>query len=163
MQYRTGDYDAAMASFKKAARLNASAPEAQMNQGLVALLNNDLRSASASFGQAAGLEELGSALGLLYLEQGDVNAAVKAFGADKSNNAALAQILAKDYAKAKTTLAGIMTPDATTYYLMAVLGARTGNEQMVRSNIRQAVKLNPDFANRAAADLEFARYNLNLN
>ena len=163
VQYRTGDYDAAMASFKKASRLNASAPEAQMNQGLVALLNDDLRGANAAFGQAAGLDELGSALGLLYLEQGDVNAAVKAFGADKSNNAALAQILAKDYAKAKTTLAGIQVPDATTYYLMAILGARTGNEQMVRSNMRQAVKLDPSMAQRAVADLEFARYNLNLN
>lgn len=163
VQYRTGDYDAAMASFKKASRLNASAPEAQMNQGLVALLNDDLRGANAAFGQAAGLDELGSALGLLYLEQGDVNAAVKAFGADKSNNAALAQILAKDYAKAKTTLAAIQVPDATTYYLMAILGARTGNEQMVRSNMRQAVKLDPSMAQRAVADLEFARYNLNLN
>ena len=134
-----------------------------MNQGLVALLNDDLRGANAAFGQAAGLDELGSALGLLYLEQGDVNAAVKAFGADKSNNAALAQILAKDYAKAKTTLAGIQVPDATTYYLMAILGARTGNEQMVRSNMRQAVKLDPSMAQRAVADLEFARYNLNLN
>ncbi len=51
--YQQGDYDAAMASFKKAARVNSSAPEAQMNQGLVALVNNDLRAANQSFGKAA--------------------------------------------------------------------------------------------------------------
>ncbi len=158
--YSQGDYDAAMASFKKASRLNANAPESQMNQGLVALVNDDWNAANASFGKAAGLEDLGPALGLLYLKQGDVKGAVKAFGADKSNNAALAQILDKDYAKAKNTLAAIPTPDATTYYLMAVLGARTGNEQMVVSNLRQSIKLDPAKGRQATSDLEFSRYNI---
>ena len=158
--YQQGDYDAAMASFKKAARLDANAPESQMNQGLVALVNDDYRAANTAFGKAAGLSDLSPALGLLYLKQGDVKAAVKAFGNDKSNNAALAQILNKDYSAAKSTLAAIPTPDATTYYLMAVLGARTGNEQMVTSNLRQAVKLDRNYATQAANDLEFARYNI---
>lgn len=160
VQYQQGDYDAAMASFKKAARINANAPESQMNQGLVALVNDDYRAANTAFGKAAGLNELSPALGLLYLKQGDVKAAVKAFGNDKSNNAALAQILNKDYNAAKGTLAAIANPDATTYYLMAVLGARTGNEQMVTSNLRQAVKLDRKYATQAANDLEFARYNI---
>lgn len=160
IQYQQGDYDAAMASFKKAARIDANSPESQMNQGLVALVNDDLRAANASFGKAAGLEELSPALGLLYLKEGDVKAAVKAFGNDKSNNAALAQILNKDYNKAKGTLAAVPSPDATTYYLMAVLGARTGNEQMVTSNLRQAVKLDKALAAQAANDLEFSRYNI---
>lgn len=158
--YQQGDYDAAMASFKKAARLDANAPESQMNQGLVALVNDDYRAANTAFGKAAGLSDLSPALGLLYLKQGDVKAAVKAFGNDKSNNAALAHILNKDYSAAKSTLAAIPTPDATTYYLMAVLGARTGNEQMVTSNLRQAVKLDRNYATQAANDLEFARYNI---
>ena len=89
-----------------------------------------------------------------------MKAAVKAFGNDKSNNAALAQILNKDYNAAKGTLAAIANPDATTYYLMAILGARTGNEQMVTSNLRQAVKLDRNYAAKAANDLEFARYNI---
>ncbi len=160
VEYEQGDYDAAMANFKKAARINASAPEAQMNQGLVALVNDDVRAANTSFGKAAGLDDLGPALGLMYLKLGDVKAANKAFGDDKSNNAALAQILDKDYNKAKSTLAAISDPDATTYYLMAILGARTGNEQMVTSNLRQAVKLDPKMASQAANDLEFARFNI---
>ncbi|MCM1522077.1 MAG: tetratricopeptide repeat protein [Muribaculaceae bacterium] len=158
--YQQGDFDAAMASFKKAARLNANAPESQMNQGLVALVNDDWKAANSAFGNAGGLSDLGPALGVLYLKQGDVKAAVKAFGNDKSNNAALAQILDRNYSKAKSTLAGITSPDATTYYLMAILGARTGNEQMVTSNLRQAVKLDPALRARAAADLEFSRYNV---
>lgn len=158
--YQQGDFDAALDNYKKSAKLNPSAPEAQMGQGLVALVNNDFKAANQAFGKAGGLEELGSALGVYYLEQGDVNAAVKAFGNDKSNNAALAQILSKDYSKAKSTLAGIKTPDATTYYLSAVLGARTNNEQMVISNLGKAVKLDKSLAAKAANDLEFANFNL---
>lgn len=160
VQYQQKDYDAAMASFKRASRINSSAPEAQMNQGLIALINDDFKAANTSFGKAAGLEDLGEALGVLYLRQGDAAAAAKAFGSDKSNNAALAQILTKDYAKAKSTLAAISEPDATTYYLMAILGARTNNSQMVSSNLRQAIKLDPSVAKQAVSDLEFRNFNL---
>ncbi|MDE6394925.1 MAG: tetratricopeptide repeat protein, partial [Duncaniella sp.] len=160
VQYQQGDYDAAMASFKKAARIDGNAPEAQMNQGLVALVNDDLRAANNAFGKAAGLDDLSPALGLLYLKSGNIAAAAKAFGNDKSNNAALAQILNKDYTSAKRTLAAIAAPDATTYYLTAILGARTGNEQMVTSNLRQAIKLDKKLAAQAANDLEFARFNI---
>lgn len=160
--YQQGNFDGAMSNFKNAARLNPSAPEAQMNQGLVALVNNDFKAANQAFGKAGGLSELAPALGVYYLQQGDVNAAVKAFGNDKSNNAALAQILSKDYSKAKSTLSAIKAPDATTYYLMAVLGARTNNEQMVKSNLQQAIKLDNKLAKQAANDLEFARFNLGL-
>ena len=91
---------------------------------------------------------------------GDNASAVKAFGNTKSNNAALAQILTKDYSKAKSTLAAITNPDATTYYLLAVLGARTNNDQMIATNLRQAAKLDKKMADRAKNDLEFSNFNI---
>lgn len=160
VQYAAGDYNAAKASFQKAASVNPKAGEPQMNLGLVELLNKNYDRANQLFGSAAGVNELGGALGTYYLKKGDNAAAVRAFGDTKSNNAALAQILTKDYSKAKSTLAGIANPDATTYYLMAVLGARTNNESMLTSNLRQAVRLNPALAKQAANDLEFANFNL---
>ena len=160
MQYTNGDYTAAKASFQKAASVNPKAGEPQMNLDLVELLNKNYDRANQLFGSAAGVDELGGALGTYYLKKGDNAAAVRAFGDTKSNNAALAQILTKDYSKAKSTLASIANPDATTYYLMAVLGARTNNESMLTSNLRQAVRLNPAMAAQAAADLEFANFNL---
>lgn len=160
MQYAAGDYNGAKASFAAASRLNPSATEPQMNLGLVALVNKDFRQANQKFGNAAGLEELGGALGTYYIMTGDNSAAVKAFGNTKSNNAALAQILTKDYSKAKSTLAGITNPDATTYYLLAVLGARTNNDQMITTNLRQAAKLDKSVIERAKSDLEFANFNL---
>ena len=131
-----------------------------MNAGLCQLADGNYSKAHQLFGGAAGLNELNDALGLFYLKTGDNAAAARAFGNSKSNNAALAQILTKDYSKARQTLAGIDNPDATTYYLMAVLGARTNNEQMLTTNLRQAVRLDPSLADRARQDLEFAGFNL---
>ncbi len=158
-QYIDGDYNAAKASFAKAASLGNN-PEPNMNLGLIELLNGNYNKANQLFGSAAGVNELGGALGVYYLKQGDAAAAVRAFGDTKSNNAALAQILTKDYSKAKSTLAAIDNPNATTYYLMAVLGARTNNESMLNTNLRQAVRLDSSLAQRAVNDLEFANYNL---
>lgn len=159
-QYVAGDYAAAQKSFAQAARLNPAAAEPQMNQGLISLVNKDYRAANHKFGSAAGLNELGDAMGTYYLMTGDVNNAVKSFGSAKTNNAALAQILNKDYSKAKSTLGAINNPDAVTYYLTAVLGARTNNDKMVQNNLRQAVKLDRTLAARAAKDLEFKNFNV---
>lgn len=160
-QYVNGDYKAATNSFKKASSLNPNAKEPKMNLGLIEMLNRDYAKANQLLGQAAGLEELNDALGTYYLKMGDNANAVKAFGNSKSNNAALAQILTKDYNKAKSTLSAINNPNATTYYLMAVLGARTNNEAMALTNLRQAIKLNSALAAQAQNDLEFANINLN--
>ena len=159
-QYIDGDYKAAEASFKKAASLAGSNNEPSMNLGLIELVNGNYSKANQLFGSAAGVSELNDALGVYYLKTGDNTAAVRAFGDSKSNNAALAQILTKDYSKAKQTLAGISTPDATTYYLMAVLGARTNNESMLNTNLRQAIRLDSKLADAARNDLEFAGFNL---
>ena len=159
-QYVAGDYDAAKSNFTKATRLAPNATEPQMNLGLISLLNKDYRQANQKFGAAAGLEELNDAMGTYYLMTGDANAAVKAFGNAKTNNAALAQILSKDYSKAKSTLAGVTAPNSMTYYLTAILGARTNNDTMVNNNLRQAVKLDRKLAEKAAKDIEFQNFNI---
>ena len=159
-QFVAADYTGAKASFNKAAGINPSAPEPKMNLGLIDLVDGNYAAANQKFGAAAGVEELEQALGTAYLLQGDNAAAARAFGNARSNNAALAQILTKDYAKAKSTLASIYNPDATTYYLTAVLGARMKNDSMVEKNLRQAIKLDSSLAQRARQDLEFANYNL---
>ena len=159
-QYQLGDYDAARSSFNQAARLAPASAEPQMNLGLAALNSGNFSDAQSRFGNAAGVPELSEALGVYYLKQGDNAAAARAMQGVNSNNAALAQILTKDYSAAKKTLAAIQAPDATTYYLMAVLGARTNNESMLANSLRQAVKLDPSMAAKAAGDLEFKRFNL---
>ena len=159
-QYAAGDYASARANFDRAARLNPQSKEVDMNKGLLAMIDGDYRKANELLGSAAGVPENRDALGVYYLSTGELGKANVAFGDAKTNNAALAQILSKDYNAARNTLAAIATPDATTYYLTAVLGARTNNESMVLSNLRQAVKLDSSLLTRARKDLEFANYNL---
>ncbi len=159
-QFVAGDYNAAKSNFSKAASIAPAEAEPQLNLGLTSLLKKDYRDARQKFGNAAGVDQLGEATGTMYLMQGDTNAAVKAFGDAKTNNAALAQILAKNYSKAKSTLAGIQNPDATTYYLNAILGARTNNATMVKSNLTEAISLDSKLAEKASKDLEFANFDL---
>lgn len=160
VQFAMGDYTGARASFDHALKLNRNAKEADMNLGLLAMLEGNMNQAQTLLGGAASLPEAGDALGVYYLTQGDLQKALTSFGSAKTNNAALAQILAKDYAAARTTLASVTNPDATTYYLAAVLGARTGSENMVMTNLRQAISRDGSLLQRARKDLEFANYNL---
>ncbi len=76
-----------------------------MNLGLIALTKGDKAAAETYLGKASGTKELNEALGNLYIAQGQYERAVNSFGDTKTNSAALAQILAKDYNKAKNTLA----------------------------------------------------------
>ena len=157
LAYQAGNIDKAESYLKKAANIQA-APEVNMNLGLVALAKGDKNAAEAYLGKAAGAKELGETLGNLYIAQGQYERAVNSFGDAKTNSAALAQILAKDYNKAKNTLANIEKPDAYTDYLMAVLGARTNNQSMLTSSLKNAIAKDSSLAKKAATDLEFAKY-----
>ena len=162
LAYQAGNVDKAESYFKKAASVNAS-PEVNMNLGLISLIKGDKAAAETYFGKAAGTKELGESMGNLYIAQGQYERAVNSFGDSKTNSAALAQILAKDYNKAKNTLANVERPDAYTDYLMAVLGARTNNSSMVTSSWKSAVAKDPSLAKKAATDLEFAKYFTNAD
>ena len=50
------------------------------------------------------------------------------------------------------------TPDAMTYYITAVLGARTDNASLLYDGLRKAIQLDPSMAAKAMDDLEFSKY-----
>ena len=162
LAYQAGNLDKAEGYFKKSLSIKNSA-EANMNMGLIALTKGDKAAAESYLGKAAGAKELNEALGNLYVAQGQYDRAVNAFGDTKTNSAALAQILAKDYNKAKSTLSSIAKPDAYTDYLMAVVGARTNNTSMVTDNLKKAVAKDSSLAKKAASDLEFSKYFTNAD
>ena len=159
-EYIDGNYDAAKSDFQKAKKLDPSSKEVDMNMGLIELVNGNYKKANEYIGSAAGVPEANDALGVYYLTQGEVSKANTAFGKAKTNNAALAKILSKDYSAAQAILSAVPNPDATTYYLEAVVGARTNNETAVVSNLKKAIALDPAMASQARNDLEFSKYNL---
>lgn len=162
LAYEAGDMDKAENLLKKALTIKEN-PEANMNLGLVALAKGKAAEAESYLGKAAGNPELNEALGNLYVAQGQYEKAVNAFGDAKTNSAALAQILAKDYNKAKSTLSAVANPDGYTDYLNAVIGAKTNNAAMVISNLKSAVAKDSSLAKKAATDLEFAKYFTNAD
>ena len=156
-RFRSGDYAKAEEMFNKANSIKNNS-EANINLGLLALLKGDKDKAQQLFGSASDVPELGEALGLLYLEQGDYAKAVSSFAGTKSNNAALAQILTKDYSTAAQTLNQVKGADAITDYLKAVVAARTNDANGVVSNMKAAIDKDRSLAKEAAIDLEFAKY-----
>ena len=158
MAFAAGDMAKAESYFKQAAAKNANAPEVNANLGLVELVKNNVAAAETFLGKATGANAANEALGNLYIKQGQYQRAVNAFGDAKTNSAAQAQILAKDYNKAKATLQAIQDKDAMTDYLMAIVGARTNNESLVKSSIKSAIAKDASLAAKAANDREFAKF-----
>ena len=158
MAFAAGDAAKAESYFKQAAAKNANAPEVNANLGLCELVKNNVAAAETYLGKATGANAANEALGNLYIKQGQYQRAVNAFGDAKTNSAAQAQILAKDYNKAKATLQAIKDKDAMTDYLMAIVGARTNNESLVSSSIKSAIAKDPTMAAKAANDREFAKF-----
>ena len=160
MAFRAGDLAKAEQMFNKANSVKNN-PESNMNLGLIALTKGDQAKAQQLFGSASGVAELSEALGVLYLEQGEWAKAANSFGSVKSNNAALAQILTKDYNKASQTLNAVPNADATTSYLKAIVAARTNDANGVVSNLKDAIAKDGSLKKEAAIDLEFAKYATN--
>ena len=158
MAYANGDLATAENYFKQAASKNANAAEVNTNLGLIELTKGNVANAETYLSKSTGANTANEALGNLYIKQGQYDRAVQAFGDTKTNSAALAQILAKDYNKAKSTLSAVKNPDAYTNYLMAVVGARTNNADLVKSSMDKVKQQDAALAAKAHNDLEFAKY-----
>lgn len=130
--------------------------ESKVNLGLIALKDGDVAKATSLIAEGSSLPGVGQVLGYLYLSQGEYAKAQTAYGDYASNNAAVAQILNRDYSKALSTLSAIAKPDATTEYLRAIIGARTNDSSAAIAALRRAIELDSTLTTRIANDLEFA-------
>ena len=158
MAYAAGDLAKAEGYFKQALSKNANSAEANTNLGLIELNKGNVANAENYLSKSTGADAANEALGNLYIKQGQYDRAVNAFGDVKTNSAALAQILAKDYNKAKNTLDAVKNPDAYTDYLMAIVGARTNNADLVKSSMAKVAQKDAALAAKAQLDREFAKY-----
>ena len=159
--YNKGDYKTAADYLAKAVKADPTAAEVNVNLGYLSLLEGDVAAAEAYMAKGAGAKVGDEALGNLYIAQGQYSRAATLLHENATNSTALAQLLNKDYSLAKKTLAAIKEPDANTYYLTAVLGARTDNASLIYDGLKNAIKLDPSMAVKAATDLEFAKYGTN--
>lgn len=158
LAYQNGDMSAAENYFNKAKSLKADAPEVNANLALIELGKGNVSAAETNLGKAAGAQGFNEASAALNIAKGSYQQAASAASGVKSNTAALAQILNKDYAGAKSTLAGVAKKDAYTFYLLAIVAARTNDAAGVNSNLKEAVSKDSSLKDRAVKDLEFVQY-----
>lgn len=152
--YAQGDYNKAKDLYNKALAVSNASAEAKANLGMLSLLSGDVKNAENLISQAAGANGLGEALGNLHIAQGNYAQAALDFGNTKSNSAALAQILNKDYATAAQTLSYIKNANGVTDYLKAILNARQGNNSAAAEALKSALSKDSSLQKYAENDLE---------
>jgi Tfp pilus assembly protein PilF len=158
LYYTQGKTDEAEKLWKNILNKDANNPQANLNMGLVAMNNGDWQAAQTYLGKAADCPEYGEAMGTLLTNKGQYAQAVQSFGDAKTNNAAVANLLNKNYSAAKSILDNIKNKDAMTYYLSAIVAARTNNASGVTENLKKAIGLDSSFKAKALGDLEFAKF-----
>ena len=156
MAFNKGDENAAKSYVKQAFAKNQKAPEGYANLALIALRNGNIAEAESNLSKAINANGFGEVLGNLNIAKGNYATAVKNFEGSKSNSAALAQILNKDYAAAVATLKDQKNADALSDYLMAIVQNRQGNTAAAQDYLNSAIKKNSALSQYADNDLEFA-------
>lgn len=134
-------------------------PEALLlNQSLLQLRAGNVDQAKTLLGQISDLPNVNEAIGLLHIQDGNYSMAAKELRDTPTNNGVLAQILDKNYARATELLGLISEPDATTHYLKAIIGARTGDTALIQEGLSEAIHMNPDLRSTLMTDREFIKY-----
>lgn len=151
-----GDKAAAASYLAKALALDANSAESNANKGLMSLAAGNMAEAEAAIAKGATSETTAYAQGVLSLAKGNYAQAQQLFGDKKTNSAALAQLLAKDYNAASKTLDKVENADAITDYLHAIVAARRGNKFAATSYLKEALKKDPSLKAYADNDLELA-------
>jgi tetratricopeptide (TPR) repeat protein len=156
---RQGKTAEAKTYFEKAKAIAANNGTVLYNLGVVAAKEKDWAKAKSYYqsAQQQGVD-VGYNLGVVKIVEGNYSGAASSLSAKKCTyNLGLAQLLSANYTAAGTTL-NCAPKNAQTYYLMAVLGARTGNDAMLYENLKKAINENPDYKAQAQADREFIKY-----
>ena len=158
LAYGRGEIAKAETYLISAKTANANAAEVNTNLALVALKKGDVQGAEAFIGKGTGADAFNEVLGNINIAKGNYDKAAASLSKCNTNSAALAQLLAKDYESALATLNNVKNADATTYYLKAVIGARTNDAGAVNSNLATAIAKDASLGERALKDIEFEKY-----
>ena len=153
------DYEAAKQYYTKANSLSPNNGVVLNNMGAMAAKEKDYKKAKEYYlaAQKQGTD-VGYNMGIVKIAEGNYNGAVNSLSSHKCDyNLALAHTLSGNYNAATSTLnCAEKTPDVT--YLLAIIGARTNNDNMVFDNLKQTIAADPSFVNTAKDDKEFMKY-----
>jgi tetratricopeptide (TPR) repeat protein len=129
------------------------------NLGVLSLLKKDYTNAKSYFesAQKLGVAE-GYNLGLIKIKEGDYTSAISLFaGKTCDYNVALAQILVANLTAAQQSLECVSNKTAASNYLLAIVGARSGNTTLMYEKLKMACN-DPILKAQAKEDREFLKY-----
>lgn len=153
----------AKAEFEKAAGANSSEKVIMNNMGVVSRLMGDRAKAAEYYEKAKGAgKEVNYNIGILNIMDGMYEEAVSNMSGNNTFNAALAQMLNGNNDGALNTIeASDAKATAEAYYLKAIMGARTRNQDMVVNNLKAAIEKDGSLKDKAKKDAEFLEYREN--
>jgi tetratricopeptide (TPR) repeat protein len=129
------------------------------NLGVIYAYQGNFKQAETYFNEAnkMGIDNNYN-LGIIDISKADYKGAISKFAGVSCNyNVALANMIDGNNGAATTNL-DCARKNAATYYLMAIAGARTDNQEMMLSNLKKAIKANKKFKEEAKIDREFIKY-----
>jgi tetratricopeptide (TPR) repeat protein len=154
-----GDFKTAKTAIEKANSLKADDAIVLNNLGVVALAEGNFDKAEGLFRSAAAAgSQVDHNIGIVNVKKGNYSQAVTNFGTSCLFNAALAQTLSKDYAKALKTLDCVKEQNGMTNYLKAIVYARQGQTANMFKSLEAAVAAQADLKMMAKTDLEFGKF-----
>ena len=130
----------AKSQFDKAAGLSADNAIVNNNLGVIERLNGNNDAAMEYYNKATGAgKEVSENMGIINIMKGDYASAVSNYSGVNSFNAALANLL-----NGNNSIAGVIDgsadkDEAKAYYLKAIAGARSGDNDMMINNLKTAV------------------------
>jgi len=161
---KQGKTDEALTYIEKANALAPNNGQILNNMGVVYLRKQD-RKAMSSFEQAkqAGIN-VNYNMSILKIQSGDYDEALRLMSNTTCRyNLALVQVLTGKPTDAVKTLDCMKKKTAEGFYLMAIIGARTGNTSMMYDNLKKACAENPKYKAEAKKDREFLKYHENAD
>ena len=156
--YNMGDIDGSTQAFEKALSITDNSVVSN-NVGAVKHMKAGKSSDEIkTLFESSNTKESKYNSGLILIEEGKYEESITSMGDSKSYNYALANVLAEHYDAASDALDDINCDCAKSYYLKAIIGARTANTEMVMENLKSAFEKDASLKNTAKKDMEFIKY-----
>ncbi len=158
VEVELGNYSEAKALLMKAMKMNKNASVIRNSMGILQARMGNYKNAEHCFlfAQKLGADENYN-LGVVNIMKGDYAKAVQLLSNKKCDyNLGLAQMLNGNLSAATSTLK-CAKENAATDYMLAVVGARKGDNSMVYNYLAKAIKQDASYAGKAAKDREFLK------
>jgi hypothetical protein len=145
--------------FATADRLSPNNPAVQNNLGVVARWKGDRKGAMNYYAKATGAgSEVAYNMGLVDIQTGNYADAANNTGKYNTFNTALAKVLNNDPSGAKAALDASNDQSAMSFYLRAVICARSSDKTGMVTNLKTATNKDATLRAMAQSDCEFLKY-----